>query len=151
MPHMSTIPITTVEQDHWSEKQIAYVEHRGCGFGKIVLYTPDETEQPEMVFLWSNGGRVCLQGTVGNPTREQKNRAVRALAETTFGRVALSLDDDFDWQALPDYVPEPEPEPVEEPVATVVPEPVKQNPTRKGWRRLIPGNIQVNIHVHQDG
>lgn len=141
---MSVFPIYEGE-DYWSEKQNAYVEHRGGGFGKIVLWTPDESEQAEMVFLWTNGGRVCLQGTVGNPTREQKDRAVRALSETSYGRVALDLPEDFDWQGLPDYVVAPEPEP--EPVVVLE---VPKSP-RKGWRRLIPGNIQVNIHVHQDG
>jgi hypothetical protein len=77
---------------HYSEANNVTVEDRGAGFGKVYIHLDDDdprrTEGVAGVLLWSLKG-VQLTTTV--PTQDQISRAVRALAETPRGRIALGM------------------------------------------------------------
>lgn len=73
---------------HYSEAERVTVEDRGAGFGKIYVHRDDDTV--EAIMVWTGRG-VMTEGVI-EPTREQKNRAVRALSETKSGAKALGID-----------------------------------------------------------
>jgi hypothetical protein len=73
---------------HYSEAERVTVEDRGAGFGKIYVHRDDDTI--EAIMVWTGRG-VMTEGVI-EPTREQKDRAIRALAETKSGAKALGVD-----------------------------------------------------------
>lgn len=83
---------------YFSETERALVENRGANFGKIYVYGPGE-EEIEAILLWAGRGRIS-HGTI-TPTRDQKNRAIRALAESPWGAAALGVS------KAPDVSPQP--------------------------------------------
>lgn len=85
---------------HYSEAERVTVEDRGAGFGKIYVHRDDDTI--EAIMIWTGRG-VMTEGVI-EPTRDQKDRAVRALAETKSGAKALGLD-----EPRPEMVPAPPP------------------------------------------
>lgn len=83
---------------YFSESQRAEVSDRGAGFGDISLFTIDEVY--EGGFCWDMTGRVSGREDVIF-TRAQKDRAVRALAETPQGKICLKLPDSYDPTTVP--------------------------------------------------
>lgn len=73
---------------YWSESQNASVENRGANFGRITVFHPGSSEV-EAELTWAGKGRIS-HGNV-TPTRDQKNRAIRALAESPWGEFALGV------------------------------------------------------------
>ena len=92
---------------HYSEAERVTVEDRGAGFGKIYVHRDDDSI--EAIMVWTGRG-VMTEGVI-EPTRDQKDRAVRALAETKSGAKMLGLDE-----------PRPMAEPVSPPVKFTVEE-----------------------------
>jgi hypothetical protein len=87
------------EPVHYSERQRAEVGDRGAGFGDIHLF--DEHGHVQARFLWTRSTGVSVAGDFALPAH-YKLRAVRALAETTYGLEALGLPADFSTDAFPD-------------------------------------------------
>lgn len=85
---MSTIPIQTADT-YWSEEHHAVVENRGANFGRITVYHRGTTYEVEAELSWAGKGRIS-HGNV-TPTRDQKNRAILALAESPWGEFALGV------------------------------------------------------------
>lgn len=64
---------------------------KGPGFGKIYVYRDEKLESMETIFLWGPRGQITHAGPT-DYTRDQANRAIRALASTPFGARALGLE-----------------------------------------------------------
>lgn len=81
-----TIGIAGVEV-YTSLTENADVEHRGLNMGKVYVFWRGTHNTLEAEFVYTPLG-IAPSGSV-EPTREQKNRAVRALAASPWGEKVL--------------------------------------------------------------
>ena len=74
----------------WSDEENCVVEHRGAMMGKIYIYDPEDHSIIRAEMLWCGKDRISVAGII-EPHRDQKERAIRALATSPWGAKALTL------------------------------------------------------------
>lgn len=84
---MSPVPIQLPSEWWWADEQVM-VEHRGMNMGKLFVY---ENEVIRAVLGWTGLDNVWHVGVI-TPQREHTDRAVRALARSPWGPMALSIN-----------------------------------------------------------